>query len=258
MEAVWTRYFPLSITVRDWIETGAIGEVLKVHADLSLRFTPEDLDPSHRLINKDLAGGGLLDIGIYALTWVFQTLYHTRPADQRKVPKVIGTAMTPFSQTGADESTTMLLEFPESTPSGKTTAHAVATCSFRTYYDTAESTDHSTPAVRIFGEKGEIQVYGPIYRPSRTKLIVKKDGEDKAEVTDKTFDFPGGGHGMNWEADEAARCWSAGKLESQGLTWAESTVIMEVMDEVRKQGGLTYPEAIETTDYPVDLKAKGK
>jgi predicted dehydrogenase len=257
MEAVWTRYFPLSVTVRDWIQKGEIGEVSKVHADLSMR-QPADLDLSHRLVNKDLAGGGLLDIGIYALTWVFQTIYHTRPADQRQAPKVVGTAMTPHSKTGVDEATTILLEFPQSTPSGKTTAHAIATCSFRTSYDNGESTDHATPAVRIFGEQGEIQVYGPIFRPSRTKLIVKKTSSDKAEVTDKTFDFPGDGHGMYWEADEAARCWSAGKLQSEGLTWTESTVIMEVMDEVRKQGGLTYPDAIETTDYPVDLKAKSK
>lgn len=40
------------------------------------------------------------------------------------------------------------------------------------------------------------------------------------------------------------------------MTWAESTLIMEVMDEVRQQGGLTYPDGIETTEYPVKLKAK--
>ena len=58
---------------------------------------------------------------------------------------------------------------------------------------------------------------------------------------------------MFWEADEAGRCVRDGKLESKTLTHKESIVIMEVMDEVRKQGGLTYPEKIETTDYPVDL-----
>ncbi len=61
---------------------------------------------------------------------------------------------------------------------------------------------------------------------------------------------------LQYEADEAARCLVAGKLESDGLPWAESILIMEVMDEARKQGGLVYPDAIESTDYPLKLTAK--
>ena len=61
------------------------------------------------------------------------------------------------------------------------------------------------------------------------------------------------GHGMFWEADEAGRGLRDGKVESLGLSWEESVVIMEVMDEVRRQGGIKYPEAIETTEYPVHL-----
>jgi len=48
----------------------------------------------------------------------------------------------------------------------------------------------------------------------------------------------------------------AGKLESESMPWSESITIMETMDEVRKLGGLTYPEIIETTKYPVDMKAR--
>jgi hypothetical protein len=57
------------------------------------------------------------------------------------------------------------------------------------------------------------------------------------------------GHGMFWEADEAARCLRDGKLESDTLNWEESIAIMEAMDAVRKQGGLVYPELIETAVY---------
>lgn len=260
MEAVWTRYFPLSITVRDWIQKGKIGDVMRVISDLSVGFdVEEEWDVSNRMVNKDLAGGALLDLGIYALTWVFQTAYHTLPVAQRKAPKVVGATITPVPATGADETTMMLLEFPSGPPSAEKKTSALATASLRLSYDQASGTEHSVPAVRVYGTKGEIQVYGPIYRPSRIKLLTKNHYKDeKAEVEEKTFDFPGGGHGMFWEADEAARCWSDGKLESEGMTWEESTVIMEVMDEVRKQGGLTYPEEIETTDYPVNLKSKGK
>jgi hypothetical protein len=58
---------------------------------------------------------------------------------------------------------------------------------------------------------------------------------------------------MFWEADEVARCVRDGKLESEGLPWDESITIMEVMDKVRQQGGLTYPERIKSTEYPLAL-----
>jgi predicted dehydrogenase len=253
MEAVWTRYFPLSVEVRKHITSGLIGEVLRVSADLSVgRPSEECFDTSHRMINKDLAGGCLLDLGIYSLTWVFQTLYHTLPIDKRVAPKVVGAAMTPEPRTGVDEMTTMLLDFPKSVPTGKSRAHAVATTALRVHFD-PDGEGAAGPAVRIQGEKGEIQVFGPIYRPQRYRVVMKskKGGEDHQ------FEFPGGGHGMFWEADEAARCLVGGKLESEGMSWEESTVIMQVMDEVRRMGGLTYPDEIETTKYPVDLKSKG-
>jgi predicted dehydrogenase len=254
MEAVWTRYFPLSIAVREHITSGDIGEVLRVSADLSIGVIPEEeFETSHRMVNKDLAGGCLLDLGIYSLTWVFQTMWHTLSQDLQKQggrPKVVGTAMTAEPRTGADEMTTILLEFHKGTPSGMTKAHAVATTAMRVASD-PDGGNSAGPAVRVQGTKGELQVYGPIYRPTRYSLI-----QQEGDVRDERFEFPGEGHGMFWEADEAARCWRDGKLESAGMSWEESTLIMEVMDEVRKQGGLTYPEAIESTKYPIELKVK--
>jgi predicted dehydrogenase len=62
MEAVWTRYFPLSIEVRELIQSGKIGEVLRVTADNSFGDSPEEkFGTEHRMVNKDLAGGALLD-----------------------------------------------------------------------------------------------------------------------------------------------------------------------------------------------------
>lgn len=62
MEAVWTRYFPLSIQVRDLIKQGAVGEVLRVVADNSFGDDVEERwGTKHRMVNKDLAGGCLLD-----------------------------------------------------------------------------------------------------------------------------------------------------------------------------------------------------
>lgn len=243
MEAVWTRYFPLSIKVRELATNGTIGKVTRVNADLSLAFSKDDgslnFDLSHRMVNKDLAGGALLDLGIYSLTWVFQTLYLTQ-SKPREAPTVAA-AIHPYDKTGADETTTILLNFPKNKTVGvATTSMRVAT--------RPNNSDVAGPSIRIQGTKGEIQVYGYAYRPESIKVITL-DGKTEA----LEFPFPkdterkgSPGHGMYWEADEAARCIRDGKLESATLDWEESVVIMETMDEVRKQGGLTYPELIET------------
>ena len=63
----------------------------------------------------------------------------------------------------------------------------------------------------------------------------------------------GEGHGMFWEADEAASAIVEGRKEGKFESLDESIVIMEVMDEVRKQGGMKLPDNIESTDYPVEL-----
>lgn len=253
MEATWTRYFPLSIAVRQKIKDGDIGEVLRVSADLSTGEAPEMYDESHRNISKDLAGGALLDLGAYSLLWIFQTIYHTRPKEQRTAPRVVGSTMTPEPRSGVDESTTILLDFPSSTPKGTSSTHAIATTAMRIHFDHGRDTESASPAVRLQGDRGEIQVFGPIYRPSRFRVLYT-DKSKPIEVYQ--FEFPGGTHGMSWEADEAARCILSGKLESDGMPWEESITIMEVMDEVRRQNNMSFPEAIETTEYPVDMQSR--
>lgn len=160
LEAVWTRFFPLACELRSIVrDKRVIGEVKRVFADLS--FSPEgikwelesgesedNLERKHRLVNLDLAGGALLDskpflcsllflfnklayepslyssAGIYALTWVFQFLYHIKPPEKRKRP-IIVSSMTKYPTTGADETTSMILTFPASDSQG------IATTSMR-------------------------------------------------------------------------------------------------------------------------------
>ncbi|KAF4552235.1 D-xylose 1-dehydrogenase (NADP(+))-like protein 2 [Elsinoe fawcettii] len=262
MEAVWTRYFPLSIYVRDIISSRKIGTVYRVEADTSPGIVnPEKaFEDTHRMVNPDLAGGALLDLGIYSLTWVFQCLYTTQPKNERKAPKVVS-AVTKY-KTGVDESTSIILTFPRK----EGEAHGVATTSMRTMSD-PDGKGSVGPAVRVFGTEGEIQVFFPTYRPTRTRLV-KPDGT----VEDKEWKQPGPGkgsgwyngfgggnqeegegQGMFWEADEAGFALKEGRKEGQYEDLDESLTIMEVMDEVRRQNDLMYPDKIESTDYPVDL-----
>ena len=196
-----------------------------------------------------------LVVGIYPLTWCFQTIYHTVPASQRKPPTV--TASIERYTTGADEKTSMILSFP-SAPHGKNTAHGIALTNFRVATD-PDGHYTSGPAIRIQGTKGEIQVSGPAFRPTHYRFIPAEEGIDPQRVRQgqnpkvEEYDCPIPGQGMFWEADECARCVKDGKLESEGMGWEESVVIMETLDEVRRQGGVKYPEKIETVDYPVSL-----
>jgi len=261
MEAVWTRYFPLSIYVRDTITSGKLGPVSRTYADLSMSMVPEKtFDDSHRMVNPDLAGGALLDLGIYALTWVFQTLYTTQKDPE--APSVVST-MRKY-KLGTDEQTSMLLSFPATRTRGE--AHGIATTGMRTAAD-PDGKGTAGPAIRVQGEDGEIQVFHPAFRPTKTKLVLKdgtveeKDwpqpgpGKDSGWKNGFGGDFQpeGEGQGMFWEADECAHALKEGRKEGKYESLQESLVIMRVMDEVRKQNGLKYPEKIETLEYPVDL-----
>ncbi|KAN0110328.1 putative Trans-1,2-dihydrobenzene-1,2-diol dehydrogenase [Hyaloscypha variabilis] len=254
MEAVWTRYFPLSIKIRELVKDGVIGKVHRVTADLSIAEAKDDggLDfpDSHRMVNPDLAGGALLDLGIYSLTWVYQILYHCQEGKREK-PEVLGAVQK--YKTGADELTSILLNWPGQ----KTQGFASTSLRVATNPD-GEGSPAAAPAVRIQGTKGEIQVFGMIFRPLHYRVILA--GGKSGQVEDVHCPIPtdkerkgkgdeGVGHGMFWEADEAARCLRDGKLESDTLNWEESIAIMEAMDAVRKQGGLVYPELIETAVY---------
>jgi predicted dehydrogenase len=265
MENVWTRFIPLSVAVREYITSGKLGEIVRVQADLSYGETPESWPEGNRMINKALAGGCLFDLGVYSLTWIFQSLYHTLPESEKKtyVPQV-KSIMSLYSATGIDETTTILVDFP-SPPSCKTKAHGIATTSFRTDWDPDKRQSAGAP-IRIQGSKATLHVYGPASRPSKIRVIPQlrasaqagmtaggSQGAAEGEVEEIDFGHPGikgGGRGMFWAADEAARCVREGKLESEVIPWEESLLIMSVIDEVRRQGGLKYPKEIESTDYP--------
>lgn len=213
-------------------------------ADLSFnKSLPDgkiDFDDSNRMVNLDLAGGALLDLGIYSLTWVFQSLYHVQPETEKEAPKVIGSINK--YHTGADETTTVVCQFPKHKSVG------IATTSMRVGSD-IDGNFSGGPVIRIQGSRGEIQVNGYAFRPTQYRVI-KKDSDGKVEFVDcpiPTDPKRGGwGHGMFWEADECARCLRDGKKESATMPWSESLVIMETMEKALKDGEVEYPDIITT------------
>lgn len=264
MEGLWTRYFPLSIYVRDIVTSGRLGPVGRVLAEHSLPYAGQFENNDHIMINPNLAGGILLDGGIYSLTWMFQTLYYTQSPPRQ--PPIIKSAVAKYAPTGVDAMTTILLEFPRSDEDGGV-AHGVASTSLGLSNDVvAQAHGALAPAIRIQGPKGEVQVFPPAYRPTRTRLILK-DGT----FEEKNWPQPGPGvgsgwysgygasrnpegegHGLFWEADDAGRALVEGRKEGSFLGLDESILIMETMDKIREEAGLRYPDRIESVEYPLE------
>jgi dihydrodiol dehydrogenase / D-xylose 1-dehydrogenase (NADP) len=261
MEGLWTRYFPVSAYVREVITSGRIGRVERVLAEHSLPYAEGFEDKGHIMVNPALAGGILLDAGVYSLMWVFMCLYSVTEQRERRRPRVLA-ASARYEETGVDAMTSMVLAFPRG---GDGEVHGVATCSLGLSADKPAAEKRvSVPSVRISGLKGEIQVFPPTYRPTRTRLVLR-DGT----VEERQWPQPGPGegsgyfsgfadnknaegegHGLFWEADDAARAIRDGRREGSQLGLDESVLIMETLDEVRRQAGVRYPDTVESTEYP--------
>ncbi|KAF2280378.1 NAD(P)-binding protein [Westerdykella ornata] len=245
MEAMWTRFFPVAKEVRDIVKSGQLGEVIRVWADLSFWKDVEgEFGTAHRMVNLELAGGALLDLGVYSLTWVFQILYHIVPAEERG-PPAVASAMTKYEATGCDETTSMILTFPGG-------AQGIATTSLRVAHHPTPTSPSAHAPIRIQGTLADIHIPYPPYRPQSYVLLpASNDARGTlASFPEQTVtrEVPAGGHGMFYEADECARCIRDGKLESEVMPWEESLEVMRVMDLARRQGGLDYGD-LEGTGY---------
>lgn len=247
MEAVWTRFFPLSIAVRQLIRDKAIGDVLRVYVNNSTGTDVDALEATHRYLNKDLAGGALLDIGVYSLTWLFQTLYATQDSEKRQKPSNLLSLVEFHDESQTDQMTSLVMRFDMPSNAKTKVAHGIATTSMIL----PDATNDGGPTVHIYGLDGEIQVWGPAHRAQSIRII-RKNGE----VEQRNFEIPLGGHGMFWEADDAARCWLAGHLECPTITWSESVLVMEAVDEIRRQANISFPDKIESLEYPIDLGSR--
>lgn len=262
MEAVWTRFFPLTRSIQEVIASGRLGTIKRVSSDLSFWNDVEaEFGSEHRMVNTSLGGGALLDLGVYSLTWVFLVLWHLQRDGERVRPGVKGW-VSKYEATGCDEMTSVMLDFrgagvgSASKEEGRDNgdAHALALTSLRVSYQPSPAVPE--PSVRIQGARGDILVHGISPRPlSYTLVPAQNEKRGKLadfEVETKAFEIPGGGHGMFWEADECARCVRDGKLESEVMGWEESVGVMEVMDEVRRQGGVVYGAGLESEEYPLE------
>ncbi|GAA5968642.1 hypothetical protein JCM11641_007709 [Rhodosporidiobolus odoratus] len=249
MEAVWTRFQPYAYKLQEVIRSGAIGSIRGFAADLCIDFTRTvTKDPSHRIYNPVLAGGALLDLGPYM--WVHAALLllpeSKASLDPLPVPKI--TAGMVKTESGVDQSTVAVIEFPQPGKDGQV-VQATLTCA----QDRESSRNR---VVLVQGTKGYLEVQAGTYRPAGFTYHAWDSEEDygtetKEATKTETYSFaqrPGNIWGFAWEADEVARCLRDGKKESDRMPLRETILQMQVFDEIRRQGDFRYPEELETLD----------
>ncbi|KAJ4474599.1 hypothetical protein C8J55DRAFT_433003 [Lentinula edodes] len=229
MEAMWTRFQPLSLEFKKISDSGQLGLPISVHADLSGNFDIHNIPNTHRILDPKLGGGALLDLGPYPLVWAIMALYEA-PANGATNPTITGSILkTPI--TGVDCNTSFTLNFSQS----KLAAQAVLSCSI--------NTDALDPGVTIRYEKGTIKIASPIYVPKSFVVQYLDEHGALAKEEKKFFEYVG--RGMHFQADEVARCIRDGKKESTLWSHEKSLLEMLIFDEVRKQGGYELPPGVE-------------
>jgi dihydrodiol dehydrogenase / D-xylose 1-dehydrogenase (NADP) len=208
MEAMWTRFFPLMGEVRELIAKGEIGELRMVNADFGFRG---NVNPKGRLFDLNLGGGGLLDVGVYPISFFNMLL--------GEAESVQGTAQ--IGETGVDEQAAFVMGHS----GGKI---AYGSCGVRT----------ATPQEAIIiGTEGKIHIDAPFWNPRSFTLY--KNGE---EPVIKEFPIPEEeGNGYKYEAMAVQKSVEAGEIENSIMPHKDSLAISRTMDKLRKQWGLVYP-----------------
>ena len=206
LEAMWTRFLPHMLRIRDIVASGALGKVCSVIADHT-RDLPDD--PAHRLNALELGGGALLDLGIYPISFAWDIL--------GKPEEIM--SMARFKATGADAEVATIFR------------HAGGALS-----TSISSSDNGGPNIAtILGTQARIDIDTTWYMPTTFRVI------DRQDKVIETYVSKVPGRGMQYQADEIERLVTAGKLAGEILPPEESVAIMETLDAIRAQIGLRYP-----------------
>jgi len=206
MEAMWTRFLPHMVAVREMVRAGRVGEVVSLQADHTQQLPTAS---SHRLNDPALGGGALLDLGVYPVSFAVDLL--GAPVEVQ--------AVSTSTSTGVDAS--------------------VATA-FR-HEGGAVSTTYSSMRARgrnqatVLGTEGRIEIAATWYAATTFDLL------DPAGDLVEHVDLPVSGRGMQYQAAEVERLVREGLTAGTVMPPAESVVVMRAMDLVRSRIGLRYP-----------------
>lgn len=207
MEAMWTKFLPATKVVKKWIQDKIIGDVR--YFQVSFGYHSE-FNSNSRLFNPDLGGGALLDVGIYPISYV--TYLMDRLPDHVTSNAYLG-------KSNVDEINVIAMRFNEGTVAD---------------LNSAISADTGNDAV-IICDKGKIVV--PNFWMADSAQLYDEDGK----LID-AFLLPFTANGYVYEAEEVNNCLREGRKESEVVPLKDTLNIMKIMDAIRSDWGLIYPQ----------------
>ncbi|MBU3734319.1 MAG: Gfo/Idh/MocA family oxidoreductase [Candidatus Planktophila sp.] len=205
MEAMWARFLPHYAKVREIVASGVLGPILSIHADHGQRLADQNIP---RLVEPHLAGGALLDLGIYPISLAHMILGN---------PASI-TSSAIMTNKGVDAQTSMIFTYQSGAQSVLTTTMI-----------------EQTPCRAVVaGLHGWLEIDRTFYNPASMRVVLN-DGT----VTQYPNTYTG--HGLREQAESFKQLVQSGKVQSEILSWQDTIDIMKTMDAVREQIGLKYP-----------------
>ena len=207
LEAMWTRWLPHMVRVRELIASGALGEVRALIADHDQKLPA---DPAHRINAPELGGGALLDLGIYPVSFAWDVFGE---------PSSVHAISSPTASTGVDRQTAIILGFPGG-------EQAVL-------HTQLDARGPSTAV--IVGTEARIQIDPVWYTPTSFTLV------DSTDTVLERFEQEVQGRGMQFQAHELERLVAEGASATDNLPPEQTVGIMGTLDEIRRQIGLRYP-----------------
>lgn len=204
MEALWSRFNPTIRKVKELAEQGVLGEVTYVNADFA--FYAMDRPKESRLLNLELAGGTLLDIGIYPVFLAY--LFMGKPKEIK--------AVSNFNDGRTEVQTSIIFQYPG--------AQAILNSSFR---------NNSRMSAEISGTKGNV-ILEPRFHETQGYSL-------QSEALSETIKMPTTGRGYYHEIEEVHRCLSEGRLQSSLWSHEDSRNLIGLLDDIRRLSGVKFP-----------------
>jgi predicted dehydrogenase len=206
MEAMWTRFQPAVVALRELVADGALGEIRSVQADLGVQRAYE---PTDRLFDLALGGGTLLDLGVYVVSFAQMLM---------GAPDTV-TAVGSLFDSGADAETGLLLGWDD----GRT---ATLTTSLRC----------ALPGqARVFGTAGWVDVLPRFHHPDT--IVLHRNGAEPETIT-----RPHLGGGYAHELIEVTDCVRAGATESRVMPLTDTLAVQAVLQQAAEQLGVRHAE----------------
>lgn len=206
MEAMWTRFLPAIVQLRRWLAEDMIGTIKQVRAEFGFLFS---FDPNHRLYNHDLAGGAVLDAGIYPLSFANMVMKQ-KPVEIKSLGEI--------GSTGVDEQSSYLLKYESGCLA------------------LLNSTINAPIVSRaeVIGTKGRIMIPKDFFNAQEVWLELNDQ-----DPIQKKFPFPNNS-GFKFEIEAASESIRNGLLENEIMPLTDTLQLMETIDEIKNQLGLIY------------------